>query len=766
MMLPKLKIIILIAVLVFTACRKEIDKFEKPDWLEGKLYTQLLTVPEVDSFAVCVAMAGYDTILDRSGSYTIFAPDNQAFRDYFAATPAYSSISDIPRNKILELVCVHIIQNPWSREQLKSLDINGWINERDPLNNEPFGYKRQTLLKDQNRAYWVKTELNIESIVDSVQGGERRVVYNPSRKYVPLFFDEYLSAARISGDDYEFFFDRPYEYGEIYYSNAKLYDEDYFAENGFIYRIDKLVKPLQNIEQLLENKDRDESYNDFLNTVYLFPSFRENLVETNKQEGASEGLEVETLYDLDYSTLLFDIHEELTGRSVINATNTIRYHYGILAPSDDALQDLIDNVVTSAGGYPHWPNWDNTPDNVKRIIVNSHMSQSPVYLSDLTSGFVNGENDSIAVDPASIIEKRYGSNATFYGLNKAIVPRAFSSVSGPIYLRPGFNTFMQAVEFSNVLSAIKRKSASYSLFAIEDTYLETDSSLYANPNPSNPRAVKVTSYDRAEERMVNRSRTEMMIQIFNQVGTSIPTGIPRKEFIPNLAGNYIIYNSEIHPETGGPTVSGGLESKFGYRGDSVIYLTPLVIDEPTDNGVTYQVEGWFYYPTLNLYNLIKARFPSFYEMMEEAGFVEDLFGRFTFTTEGESYTVFAPTDSAINSFNYDTLAQDALQELIKTHFVRGDLIFTDGKKPSMEYETLSVDETSTEFNTVYTTLDIRPSIDLISLHDKAGNVIVKITENDSTTNQMATLNISPSSDVENYITNAVVHAIDTLLINY
>lgn len=266
--------------------------------------------------------------------------------------------------------------------------------------------------------------------------------------------------------------------------------------------------------------------------------------------------------------------------------------------------------------------------------------------------------------------------------------------------------------------------------------------------------------------MVNRSRTEMMIQIFNQVGTSIPTGIPRKEFIPNLAGNYIIYNSEIHPETGGPTVSGGLESKFGYRGDSVIYLTPLVIDEPTDNGVTYQVEGWFYYPTLNLYNLIKARFPAFYLMMEEAGFVEDLFGRFTFTTEGESYTVFAPTDSAINSFNYDTLAQDALQELIKTHFVRGDLIFTDGKKPSMEYETLSVDETSTEFNTVYTTLDIRPSIDLISLHDKAGNVIVKITENDSTTNQMATLNISPASDVENYITNAVVHAIDTLLINY
>jgi uncharacterized surface protein with fasciclin (FAS1) repeats len=553
---------------------------------------------------------------------------------------------------------------------------------------------------------------------------------------------------------------------EYFFVNAKLYDEDYFAENGFIYKIDRVVRPLRNVEKLLERDNEEYSYTDYLNTIYLFPSFRENLVETNKQEGASEGLEVQTLYDLDYNALLFDIHEELTGRDVINATNTIRYHYGMLAPTNSALQELIDNIITVKGGYPHWPNWDNTPENIKRIIVNSHMSNSPVYLSDLTTGFVNGENDSIVVDPGSVIEKQYGSNATFYGLNKAIVPRAFSSVTGPIYLRPGFETFMQAVEYSNVLSAIKRKNASYALFAIEDNDLEIDSSIFINPHPSNPRNVKVTSYNRAEEKMVNRSKSEIMIQIFNQVGTRIPTGIPRKEFIPNLAGNFIVYNSESNPETGGPTVGGGLESKFGYRGDSVIYLTPDIIDEPTDNGVTYQVDGWFYFPTLNLYNLIKAKFPAFYQMMETAGFVEDLFGRFNFITEGESYTVFVPTDDAIYSFNYDTLAQQDLQELIKMHFVRGDLIFTDGNKPSREYETLQIDESSTEFNTIYSTLDIRPSIDVISLYDEDSNLIIEITENDSTTNQMAVLNTSADSDLDNYVTNSVIHAIDTILIKY
>jgi hypothetical protein len=147
----------------------------------------------------------------------MFVPDNEAFRDFINSKPEYNAISDIPMQEVREIVRFHIIQNPWSRDQLRSLDINGWINERDPLNDEPFGYKRQTLLKNENRGYWIKTEINVESIVDSVQGQEKRIVFNPSRKYAPFFFDEYLSAANISHSDYSFFFNRPFDAGGIFF---------------------------------------------------------------------------------------------------------------------------------------------------------------------------------------------------------------------------------------------------------------------------------------------------------------------------------------------------------------------------------------------------------------------------------------------------------------------------------------------------------------------------------------------------------------------
>ena len=54
-------------------------------------------------------------------------------------------------------------------------------------------------------------------------------------------------------------------------------------------------------------------------------------------------------------------------------------------------------------------------------------------------GFVFG---AVLISFYLIREKKVGSNATFIGLNEAIVPRAFSSVTGPVYLRQGYRKIM------------------------------------------------------------------------------------------------------------------------------------------------------------------------------------------------------------------------------------------------------------------------------------------------------------------------------------
>src|SRR5690606_35885430 len=79
-----------------------------------------------------------------------------------------------------------------------------------------------------------------------------------------------------------------------------------------------------------------------------------------------------------------------------------------------------------------------------------------------------------------IVHKEFGSNSTFIGLSKAIVPRAFSSITGPVYLQQGFRKVMLAIEQAGLLSALKRQNQDYMFFVESDQNTRIDSSLIYN----------------------------------------------------------------------------------------------------------------------------------------------------------------------------------------------------------------------------------------------------------------------------------------------
>ena len=120
-----------LGVLLLFSCDPELkknDKYARPDWLAGKVYTQLLDQPDLSTFARCLELTGYDTIIDRSGSYTVFAPNNEAFNRWLQDNPAYGDVEDIPLEELARIVKYHIVQNPWTKDQLRSLDVYGWID--------------------------------------------------------------------------------------------------------------------------------------------------------------------------------------------------------------------------------------------------------------------------------------------------------------------------------------------------------------------------------------------------------------------------------------------------------------------------------------------------------------------------------------------------------------------------------------------------------------------------------------------------------------
>jgi uncharacterized surface protein with fasciclin (FAS1) repeats len=751
----------LFVLIFFFSCRDDMqfDKYERPEWLAGKIYTQILEQPELSTFAKCMKIAGYDTIVNVSGSYTVFAPSNQAFDSWFAQNSNYNSVENIPVDEVTRLVKYHILQNPWTKAQLRSLDVHGWIDTLDVNNDKPKGYKRETLLREPNRKFgWTQLPGGRTQLLDTLSATHHRRVITDSRKYAPIFYQEYFDIYELLPDDYEFYFNRPFEGGKnLYFANGKLVGDGIFAENGFIYMIDQVVEPLRSAYRIMENESGSDNYSHFLELINNFPEFDYNEVRTFDQEGAEQGLQVDSLFDLSFPELTFNVTSEKTtppkGTYGLPQNVTIRYHHGLLAPTNSAFENLINDYVKIPGG---WGTLDGAPEHIRRIIANTHMSTNSIYPSEFERGFYNGEIDIVRLNQDNIVKKEYGSNSSFIGLDKAIVPRAFSSVTGPVYLRQGFSKIMYAIEEADLLPLLKRENKNYSFFVESDMNTSQDSSLIYNQIDN-----RFFVFEIAEEgglfEQKSLNKNDLRTLLLNHIAVETPKGIARKEFIPNLAGNYFIFNNETEE------VSGTSGTTIGYNGSVSAPEFPRVLAE-TDNGTTFEINNWFSFGSPTIYSRISTQYPAFHSLLRKAGYDRDKESRYTFISNSEFYTIFIPTEAAIDSAGLNSMPVEDLRKVLLFHFVQGELIFTDGNMSADYFQTARVDEKSTPFSTVYSRLYIEPGIDEIRFRDKSGSVFTSINESEST-NRLTGINTGTGQEVfPNTFNNAVIHEIDEVLI--
>ena len=754
--------LLLLTVIPFSGCvdyfNKE-DKYERPEWLAGKVYTQIKEQPDLSIFARCIELTGYDTIINISGSYTVFAPNNEAFELYFQQHPQYQSVEDIPIAELTRIVKYHIVQNPWSKDQLRSLDVYGWIDSSDINNNKPKGYKRETLLLEKDQFFGVTyNEKGGVIIVDTLKSDWHRRVITDSRKYAPIFYKEYFDIYDLNSSDYEFYFGRPIASpDDIYYVDGRITGDEIFAENGFVYNIDRVVDPLMNAHEIIGKQYDNYSYSDFLGLIDLFPEFTYNEQKTFQQPGAEQGYVVDSLFDLSFPVLTFDINNEETkpptGTYGLPGNVTIRYHHGLIAPTNQAMDEFVSQYLA---GPARWGTLEDAPEFITRIIVNTHMSTNPIYPTDLQEGFYNGELDRVTLDQADIIQKQYSSNSTFIGTDKVIVPRAFKSVTGPVYLLKGYAKVMYAIEQAGLLPALKRENEHYLFFVESDVNTTLDSSLVYYPLTSRFSVFQIAK-DRFTQFYLNTN--DLRTLLLNHIGTGYWKGNVRKEFIKNLAGNYIIINNE----TG--EVSGTAKTTNGYRGLELSTDIPVQISTDADNGNTYDVVDWFNFSAQTLFMKISTYYPAFHNLLKKAGLSLDRENRYSFISENDNYTVLIPTAAALNEYRADTINNiPELKKFLMLHFIQGDMIFTDGNKSSGYYETTRIDEKSTAYATVFTKIYVEPGNDVISLRGKSGDTYLSVEES-SATNVLAGRNLSITNDIyPNYVNTAVIHEINKVLI--
>jgi uncharacterized surface protein with fasciclin (FAS1) repeats len=744
---------ILLILFVLVSCKKdltELDKYQPPDWLKGKLFTQILAQPGLDYFAEALKITEMDTIINTSGLYTVFAPNNDAFDKYFASNPQYDGkIKNIPIDYLERMVAYHIILNSWSKIQFSSTNLGGWID----LGGEKItqrAYKKESLLRDENKKY--STQLNEfqQYTILTNPGNHQNTVYTQSRKYAPVFFKEYFETYNIPHTDYEYYFNRPYT-GGLFFCNAQILNEQEIpAENGYIYIIDRVVEPLLTAEEILKADYPDYSYDQFLDLIYEFPFFSPNFEATYRQPGAGLGFEVDTLFNLDYPELAFNIHSEITDPQKTRPTASIQYHNSLFAPTNKAFDEFINTYISGPG---QWGRLSNVPRAIKKIIVNSYMVPDIIYKSNIDQGFINGEMDEVILPESSIIQTEFGSNAIFIGLNEAIVPRAFSSVSAPVYLRRGYFTLMNAIEETRILAALKNRDQNIAFFVVPDLSPGTlvDSSLIVNVRNNQ---ISFLTYDHALDNNRTMPISDVRKKILNHIGASLPKGAANIEFVKNLAGNYIVFDNI------NKTVSGTSPTTFGTNGDSLIVVKVNILDELTDNGQTYEIGSWFSFSKIPMSVRIQSINPKFLQLLVQAGLAIKLIGneyQLTFLSPGTNYTAFIPSSEALDAYRTDTLTKSELTQFIRNHFIPDHLIFTDGNVLSGSYLTMNSSQNKK--------MNLSTGPDFISVLNRNGEEHVRIepVEGQSNLTSASQLGAPGSSQEWNFVTTGVVHVIDKVL---
>jgi uncharacterized surface protein with fasciclin (FAS1) repeats len=748
--------VILLGYLI--SCTREndnFDKYDRPAWLAGKLYTQVLNEQDLSLFARCLVLTGYDTVINTSGCFTVFAPNDSAMHD-FLQKKGYASVEVIPAEVLNRLVKYHIVQNPWSTDQLKSLDVYGWIDSTDISNDEPRGFKRETLLRERNPKYGIVQNIDRRLVItDTLNSPWYRRQYADSRKYAPLFYKRLLEIYKLTSNDFNFYFGRPFDSRSMYYGGAQIVKPDIFAENGFINIIDRVQEPLDNAFQILSRKGGTNSYKKFLDLVNIFPEWQYDVDRTEDQPGFAQGLAVDSLFNITYPQLAFNISNERTkapaGTTGLPANVTIRYHHGIAAPTDEAIDALVAKYLAIPNG---WGTLNNAPLHIKRMIANSHLSVNSIYPSDFSEGFYTGEKDLCVINPGNIVQQEFASNCTFIGLNTAIVPRAFTSLVAPIYLQQGYKTAMYLIEKSGLLPALKKPSNNYSLYIESDESLGKDSSLVFNANSGNFVVWQIT---KQSKKVLALSTSDLRTLLLNHIGTERPTGQSRKEFIRNLAGNFIIVNNETQE------VSGTAPTTKGYQGLEFAQNLPIEINvaDPADNGTTYEIQNWFNFSVSSMFEKIASSYPVFHQLIAKAGLQKDQYS-YTFFSNNEFYTAFIPSDSALNAYRADTISVANLKKFVLMHFVRGNILFTDGKFSEGFYETLRPDEKSTQYIPVFTKIHIQPGYDAITIVDKDGGNYWVVPES-SKTNLITGITINQGQFVyPDIMATGVIHELKTV----
>jgi uncharacterized surface protein with fasciclin (FAS1) repeats len=655
--------VLLFGLLVLAGCSKKEfnERYDRPENLADPIYQQLQSIGRYNSLLACIDKAGYKDILSKAGYWTMFAPNDAAFALYFKEK-GINSVADIDAATAQKIVKYSLVFNAFKTDRLPDFQsATGWIPN--------MAFKRRTAYYDGTNVINVngKDITYVNSNRNNKGGTTYYTTTDNNNKYVPYFLDRFFAPKNLNASDYNYFYGQnPYTGFNV--SDAQVINSNIIAENGVIHEINRVLLPLPSIDQYMASNNQYSKFKSLFDKYmvsYLISpeATAKNLENTGKQ--------------LDIYVKTFDAGLAYSPNNEnylkVDDNDGQMEGYSMFAPSNDALNDYINNVLLE-----YYPSLDALPKEILYDFLNAHMFSTTVWPSKFATT-TNGQGQGALFNSATdVVDKKVLSNGVFYGTNKVQNANVFSTVFGRAYLNPNYSLMTRALTAS-LKASIINTNFKYTLFLTSDATMKAlgfsydiDATTWRYTPPGGGTSLSGSSALDKLNRIIN---TQIVREDVKSLAGS---GI-----LETYEGEYIRYNNNTVYSAG--------------NRDAGITLNATNA-RVTQNGTVYFIDGLLSEPSLSVGKHLEAlatpagsNYKKFVDYVKASAIYNTSNGEILGVTAGSFYTVLAPTNSAIDAAiaqGYlpatttpaDQAGKDKVANFIRYHIIQKATVVPDGKK--------------------------------------------------------------------------------------
>ncbi|MGW8316735.1 MAG: fasciclin domain-containing protein, partial [Bacteroidales bacterium] len=396
-------------LILLTGCEKKFDEYyQVPEDLIGTILEVLEEDGGYAQFIKAVELANFDDVLGKTGNFTVFAPDDQAFSEFFSET-GYGSLEEIPEEELKGIVFYHIVFWAYSKYML----LYGLNVQDAEIDYSALSFKHPTRYNPP---------LTIE--YDTL--GREYDVYHET-KFIPVYSSEYFKELDIdASENYEFLYPES-SFNGFHADRAEVTEYDVPAQNGWIHRINKVLRPPPNHDDILEQNSEYSIFRELIekSTYYQYSSSY-TTAQNNDGDVDEDGI-------LD--SLFLKMNSLFPSGSSPDVENVANNGYqnvlSLFAPTDEALQQFMSERTSGYGSImdigEYWINWYLSHYIGTNFWPSQYDRMTSEWEWDLTSSLWDCN-----IQEGDIHYSAMASNGPFCGLNKYFLPRIFESVAEPI----------------------------------------------------------------------------------------------------------------------------------------------------------------------------------------------------------------------------------------------------------------------------------------------------------------------------------------------